>query len=80
MNRFDIWIGINCYNYDKILAFMILDWMVEVVFSLERQNALISGAHDGMSDSLTSKGQSGHWGHDKCLAILNQRWEYVCKN
>ena len=55
------------------MAFIILDEMVEVVFSLERQNALISGAHDGMSDSLTSKGQSGHWGHDKCLAILNQR-------
>ena len=65
MNRFDI-----CY---KTNAFMILDRMVEVVFSLERQNALMNGAHDGMSDSLTSKGQSRHWGHDKCLAILNQK-------
>ena len=53
--------------------FIIVDRMVEVVFSMDRQNSLISGAHDGMSDSVTSKAQSGHWGCDKCLAILNQR-------
>ena len=47
--------------------------MVEVVFSLERQNALIVAAHEGMSDSLTSKAQSGHWGWDKCLAIIKER-------
>ena len=68
MNRFDI-------SY-KTNAFMILDQMVEVVFSLERQNALMNGGHDGMSDSVTSKAQSGHWGHNKCLAILNQRQFY----
>ena len=50
--------------------------MVEVVFLVDRQNSLISVAHDGMSDSVTSKAKSGHWGHDKCLAILNQRQFY----
>ena len=45
---------------------------MEVVFSLDRQNKLISGCHSGVGKSLTSQAQSAHFGRDKMLAVLKQ--------
>lgn len=53
---------------------------MEVVFSLDRQNKLISGCHSGVGKSLTSQAQSAHFGRDKMLAVLKQRWENTVYN
>ena len=47
-------------NHVMILSFS--DHKVEVVTCLERQNALISSCHDGLSVSVESIASSGHLG------------------
>ena len=47
---------------------------LEVVFSIERQDALISSCHSGTQETLQSRASSGHMGCDKIIAALNQRF------
>ena len=39
---------------------------------LEKQNSLIYAMHCGLSESIQSKAQAGHFGRDKCFATLTQ--------
>ena len=61
-----IYLTRNEINLLRHVGFLfLLERSVEVVMSLDRQNALISVAHDGLTNSLTSKAQSAHFGRDK---------------
>ena len=43
---------------------------------LERQNSLIYAVHCGLSESIQTKAQAGHFGRDKCFATLTQCYNF----
>ena len=43
---------------------------------LERQNSLIYAMHCGLSESIQSKAKAGHFGRDKCFAMLTQHYNF----
>ena len=43
---------------------------------LGRQNSLIYTMHCGLSESIQSKAQVGHFGRDKCFATLTQCYNF----
>ena len=53
---------------------------IEVIFDLKWQNALITAAHEGLGNSVTSCMLSGHFGRDKMCAMLQQRWDINLTN
>ena len=48
---------------------------MKVIQDFERQESLIKACHEGIAGgSIQCKAAGGHWGRDKMLAILNQRY------
>ena len=43
---------------------------------LERQNKLIKEAHSGLEEFGPAAAMSGHFGRDKCFALLSQRYTF----
>ena len=55
----------------KCVSFV--EWNIEVIYDLKWQNALLTAAHEGLGNSVTSQSLSGHFGRDKMCDMLQQR-------